>query len=85
MAVVVDEDVLAGDLLNSIKSSCGALFYDVNLFDIYRNENIGKNKKSMTFKIKLSSLNKTLTDEEVNKVIQKVLKTLNYKYEAVLR
>ena len=85
LAVVVDEDVLAGDLLNSIKSSCGALFYDVNLFDIYRNENIGKNKKSMTFKIKLSSLNKTLTDEEVNKVIQKVLKTLNYKYEAVLR
>ena len=61
------------------------MFYDVNLFDIYRNENIGKNKKSMTFKIKLSSLNKTLTDEEVNKVIQKVLKTLNYKYEAVLR
>ena len=55
------------------------------LFDIYRNNSLGQNKKSMTFKIKLSSLNKTLTDEEVNKVIQKILKSLNYKFGASLR
>lgn len=85
LALIVDENVLAEELLNSIKSSCGTLFYDANLFDIYRSDSLGLNKKSMAFNIKLSNLNKTLTDDEVNKTIQKIIKTLNYKYGANLR
>ena len=85
LAIVVDENVLAKELIDSIRSACGKLFYDVSLFDIYRSEALGENKKSMAFNIKLSSIDKTMTDEEINQVINKILKTLSYKHGAVLR
>lgn len=85
IAVVVDENVTVGDLLNSIKSSCGQLYYTASLFDIYRSETLGNNKKSLAFNIKLSHLEKTLTDEEVEQVMKKVLKALTYKFGASLR
>ena len=85
LAVVVDEQVKVGDMLDAIKSACGKLYYEASLFDIYRNENLGNNKKSLAFNIKLSDMNKTLTDEEVAQVIKKVLKAFTYKFGAVLR
>ncbi len=85
LAIIVDESVTVEELLLSIKSSCGKLYYSVNLFDVYRNTGLGENKKSLAFKIKLSDLDKTLTDEEVNNVIKKVLKALQYKHGANLR
>ena len=85
LAIVVDEEIKVGDLISSIKSSCGKLYYDVKLFDIYRNANIGESKKSLTFNIKLSDMEKTLTDEEVSQVVNKILKSLTYKYGATLR
>ncbi len=85
LAVIVDEDVTVGQLVETIKSACGKLYFSVALFDIYRSENIGAGKKSLAFKIKLSDLEKTLTDEEVNAVMKKVLKALTFKHGAALR
>ena len=85
LAIVVDEKITAAEMLDTVKSSCGKLFYDANIFDIYRSESVGENKKSVAFKIKLSDMNKTLTDEEVNKVVQKIVKTFSYKFGASLR
>lgn len=86
LAIVVDENVAVKEILDSIKSSCGKLCYKVDLFDIYRSQDLkSQNKKSLAFNVKLSDLDKTLTDEEVNKVTQKVLKALSYKFGAVLR
>ena len=85
LAIVVDEKITAAEMLDTVKSSCGKLFYDANIFDIYRSQSVGENKKSIAFKIKLSDMNKTLTDEEVNKVVQKIVKTFSYKYGASLR
>ena len=85
ISITVEESVCVEELLNSIKSSCGKLYYDVSLFDIYRSANLGENKKSLAFKIKLSDLDKTLTDEEVNNVMKKILKALSYKHGAILR
>lgn len=85
LAVVVNEDVKVGDMLDTIKSACGKLYYEASLFDIYRNKNLGENKKSVAFNIKLSDMNKTLTDEEVSQVIKKILKAFTYKFEAILR
>ena len=85
MAVVVDEKVTCGELVESIKSSCGKLYYDVSLFDVYRSEALGVDKKSMAFNIKLSDVEKTLTDEDVAAVMKKVLKALTFKFGAALR
>ena len=85
LAVVVDENVEAGQMLESIKSSCGKLYFDSSLFDVYRSEALGENKKSLAFNIVLSDENKTLTDDDIGKVMKKVLKALEYKFGAVLR
>lgn len=85
LAVVVDEEVEAGAMVDAIKSACGNLYFDCSLFDVYRSDALGKGKKSLAFNIILSDLNKTLTDEEIARVMNKVLKALSYRFGAVLR
>ncbi len=84
LAVVVKEEISNADLMAAIKSACGKIFYDVNLFDIYRSQALGEGYKSMAYNIKLSD-DKTLTDEEVTDVMAKVLKALKFRYGATLR
>lgn len=85
IAIVVDETITNGELLNAIKSACGKLYYGVELFDIYRSEALGKDKKSMAYKIKLSDLEKTLVEQDVQSVINKILKALEFRFGAKLR
>ena len=85
LAVVVDEKIKNEDLASAIKSACGKLFYDVKLFDIYRSESLGHGLKSMAYNIKLSDETKTLTEEDVNAVMNKILKALGFRYGAKLR
>ena len=85
IAVVVDEKITNGELMSAIKSACGKIFFDVNLFDVYRHSSLGENKKSMAYKILFMSEEKTLTSEEINQVMNKVLKGLDFRYGAKLR
>ena len=85
VAVVVDETVKIGDLLDAIKSACGKLYYEAKLFDIYRSDAVGEGKKSVAFNVKLWPEDKTLTDEEVTSVMKKITKSLAFRFGAVLR
>ncbi|MFA6859835.1 MAG: phenylalanine--tRNA ligase subunit beta [Clostridia bacterium] len=85
LAFVVDEKITVQTLLDSIKKSAGQNFASCELFDIYRSENLGKEKKSLAFKIRFSSMIKTLTDEEINDPMRKILKDAQYKFGAILR
>lgn len=85
LAVVVDESVTNEELMTAIKSACGKIFGDVKLFDVYRNQVLGENKKSMAYKILFTSDEKTLTGEEINLAVGKVLKSLEFRYGAKLR
>ncbi len=85
LAIVVKEEISNSDLESAIKSACGKIFYEVKLFDVYRNKALGDGLKSMAYNIRLSNENKTLTDEEVTDTIAKVLKALKFRYGASLR
>ena len=85
IAVVVDEKVTNAELVGAIKSACGKIFYDVTLFDVYRNAVLGENKKSMAYKIVFMSNEATLTSDEINAAVNKVLKSLEFRYGAKLR
>ncbi len=85
IAVVVDESVTNGELVSAIKSACGKIFFDVNLFDVYRSDALGENKKSMAYKILFMSEEKTLTGDEISSAVAKVLKSLSFRYGAKLR
>ena len=85
IAVVVDEAVGAGTMLDAIRAAAGKLLEDAKLFDIYRGEMLGTTRKSVAFAITLRAPDRTLTDEEINAAMEKVLKALEKDFGAELR
>lgn len=85
IAILVDDEVLAGDVEDTIKRAGGNLVEKISLFDIYKGEQIEKGKKSMAYAIVYRDVKKSLTDTEVNKAHDKILKALEHKLGAVLR
>ena len=77
LSVVCDEDVPAAELEKLIKKAVGGILESVNLFDVYRGEQIAKGKKSVSYSISMRSLEGTLTDEQADKAMEKVLKELS--------
>ncbi|MCK5811468.1 MAG: phenylalanine--tRNA ligase subunit beta [Clostridiales bacterium] len=85
LAMVVDESVLAYDIEQVIKSNGGDLLQNVTLFDVYRGEQVGENKKSMAYALSFRANDRTLTDEEVNKAVKEILSKLDSEIGAILR
>jgi len=85
VAIIADDSVLAGDIEDIIKKSAGKLLEDIKLFDIYKGAQIEAGKKSMAYAIVLRAEDRTLTDEEVSAVMDKVLKNIEKNTGALLR
>ncbi|MBQ3925309.1 MAG: phenylalanine--tRNA ligase subunit beta [Firmicutes bacterium] len=85
VAVTVDEDVAVGAMEEAITGSAGELLESVQLFDIYRGEQIDEGKKSVAFSLIYRDRTKTLTDAEVDAAHEKVVLELKDKFNAVLR
>lgn len=85
IALVLDEAVIANDLIISIKALKQTDLVDIRLFDVYTGENIEAGKKSIALNLSYQSLDKTLSDDEVNMQISQVLKLMQTKFLAVLR
>ena len=85
IAVTVDEKALCGDLKEEIEASAGEHLESVKLFDVYRGDQIATGKKSMAFNLVFSSLERTLTVEEVDGAVANVLSSLKQKFGAELR
>ncbi|MCL5411373.1 MAG: phenylalanine--tRNA ligase subunit beta [Patescibacteria group bacterium] len=85
LALVVNKDVLVGNLIATIKSAGGSLVVWAQPFDVYEDLRLGLNKKSIAIRIKYQSPEKTLTDNDVKVLRQKILKALEKEHEGVLR
>jgi phenylalanyl-tRNA synthetase beta chain len=85
IALVVDESVRAGDVLGEIVGAGEALLADVEVFDVYRGEQIGAGKKSIGFALTYMSAERTLTDAEVDEAHRRVVDRLVHGFEASLR
>lgn len=83
IALVVDINVPHQKIVDIIRSV--SLITDVTLFDIYAGEQVPAGKKSMAYRLTYQSPSRTLTDEEVSKVQQQILKRLVSEVSAVLR
>ena len=66
IALVVDEDVPAERVRATVEEGAGELIESVELFDIFRGEQLGEDKKSLAFQLLFRAADRTLTDEEVN-------------------
>lgn len=85
LAVVVDGGVTADELRNIIEKTAGSLLESVMIFDVYTDAKLGENKKSIAISCSYRDLEKTLTDEEVQKVHEQVVAALAQEYGAELR
>ena len=85
LAVVVDKTMESSKIAMQIKKSAGAILNDVKVFDIYEGKGIEEGKVSIAFKLNYGKMNATLTDEEINSSMDKVIKDLENKLGAKLR
>ena len=85
LALIADDSVLAAQIESIIKKKAGNIFESLTLFDVYKGNQIPENKKSMAYSLVLRDENKTLTDEDVNPVIESILKELSSKLDVTLR
>ncbi|WP_457568222.1 phenylalanine--tRNA ligase subunit beta [Desulfurobacterium sp.] len=77
LALLVNRETPAAEVERIIKQAAGKLLERIKLFDVYQGKNIPEGKKSLAFSLTFRSTQKTLSDEEVSRIIDKVIKKLN--------
>ena len=85
LALIVDKDKTAGEVAMAIKKASGSVLTKVELFDVYTGVNVGLNKKSLAYTLTFEDPKKTLTDEEINAELNKIIDALSKKMGAELR
>ena len=84
LALTVAEETTCGEMMAEISKACPRVS-DVELFDIYRGEQVGAGRKSMAFKIRFEAGDAALQPEEVDRYIKKILGNLKFKLGAEIR
>lgn len=79
LAILVNRGDRVADVLNIINQMGGELIRDVDLFDMYEGEEIPQGKKNLAFHIIYQSYERTLKDEEIDKIQKKIIKELEKK------
>ena len=85
LAFIVSKDMNAETLKTQIKKSGGRLLQTVEVFDVYYDENVLNDKKSIAFSLTFNGLTKTLNDDEVMEVFNKIINEVTIKCNATLR
>ena len=85
LAVVVAENVSAQSLLDAMKSCDLESLRDVQLFDVYQGKGIEPGQKSLAFRVVMQDTSKTLTDEEADFVMARLMEILASRSGAKLR
>ncbi|MFA7032849.1 MAG: phenylalanine--tRNA ligase subunit beta, partial [Bacilli bacterium] len=85
LAFIVNKDVLAKDIIRTIKMIGQGLVSKAQIFDVYEGQGIGENKKSIAVRVTYRSDNHTLSDKEVINVQDKIKFELTKAYQAELR
>lgn len=84
LAIVLDKNVLVGNMIDDLKK-VSILIENIDIFDIYEGEKIDADKKSVAISIVLRDKKKTLTEKDINNVIEKVLNTISKNYNGEIR
>lgn len=77
LAFVCDRDIPVLTLEKEIRGAVGKTLENIKLFDVYEGEQIENGKKSVAFNIQMRSADKTLTDEEADAAVKRVVKALS--------
>ena len=84
IAIMIDKNITADEISKVIKKAGGNLLVKYEMFDVYTNATLG-NKKSVAYSLTFGSNTKTLTDDEVNPILEKIIENLEKTLKAELR
>ncbi len=76
ISLVADKNLMIGTMEAAIIKRGGKLLESCNLFDIYEGEQVGADKKSVAFSLVFRANDRTLSDTEINEVMDKILAEL---------
>ncbi len=85
IAMLIDNELETGTVLDCIRSNKIKELGQVELFDVYTGSHVPEGQKSIAVRIRYWSQDRTLTDEEVNRLHQKVIENLKKKINVALR
>ena len=84
LAVVIDKDITSEEIAKQIKKLAGNLLLGSKIFDVYTGENIEESKKSIAYSLEFGAADRTLTDDEINAILEKIIAGLE-KQGAIIR
>ena len=77
LAIVVDKKISADEIGKIIKKAAGSLLTNIEIFDVYEGVGIPKEKRSIAYSLSFGTIDRTLTDEEINNIMNKVIEALS--------
>ncbi|KJG11498.1 phenylalanine--tRNA ligase subunit beta [Photobacterium kishitanii] len=85
IAVVVSEDIAAGDVVAACRENGGELLKAVNLFDVYTGKGVDDGQKSLAIALTLQSTERTLEEADIAAAVESIVNALAEKFDASLR
>jgi phenylalanyl-tRNA synthetase beta chain len=85
MALLVKQQVSAGEIVACIKTASEAAVRDIAIFDVYQGKGIEEGFKSVALSLVLQDFNQTLTDSEIDAIFRRLLEKLTAELNARLR
>jgi phenylalanyl-tRNA synthetase beta chain len=85
LAFLMDNQIASADLMSEARNAAGEHLVDLMLFDVYQSKDIDNKGKSLALGLTFQHASRTLTDDEINMSIDRVVKKLDIKFKAELR
>ena len=85
LSFILDQGIPSSEVKGIISSKAGPNLKGINLFDVYEGKGIPAGKKSLTFSLNWQTADRTLTDKEIEGIVEKIVKFLSKKFSAKLR
>ena len=84
-AVIVDDKISSQAILKNVRETVGSLLTDLVLFDVYQGDNLEAGKKSIAFGVTFQDANRTLQDEDINPLMDRLVSSLKETFNVILR
>ncbi len=85
IAILVDQTIPVQSIRDTIEDVAGELLQNVNVFDVYQGKGVALERKSVALSLTLQHASRTLVDEEVASLMERVVNALKQKFAAELR
>ena len=85
LAIIVDKSIAYGNIENVIKRLNISRLHEIRLFDVFKSDKLGERKKSLAINFTFIDEEKTLTDKEIDAMMEKIMQTVESEFGAEIR